>query len=89
MDQDPFELLAQLRLTEEELGRPLLLQRPPTGFDIFTATLVQVEAVAALVAPPGRKAEAARIVRSLLTQRAARYAPPQSEALNPTPEADR
>jgi hypothetical protein len=75
---DPFETLARLQLTDEEMPSLRL-----TGFDMYALTVWQVQAVAALVAPPGQKVEAVRIVRNLMTSRAARYQPPQSEALEP------
>lgn len=81
---DPFEFLAQVELTEEETGIDLF--RIPTGFELFTTTMRHVQAVAALVAPPGHKVEAMNVVRDLMTQRAARYQPPQSAALNPEVE---
>lgn len=85
---DPFSFLAQVQLlTEEEEVGPEVL-RPLTGYDYFSMILWQTKAVAALVAPPGHKVEALRVVDSLLTHRAGRYAPPQSETLNPRPEAD-
>lgn len=53
------------------------------GWSMLTVMAMQTEAIAALIAPPGRESDAVAITRRLLAARGIHYTPPST---TPTPE---